>query len=297
MQQIVLTLLLLLLMAPPVGATQATDALGRAITVEDPPQRIVSLVPAVTEILFALGLEDRIAGVTSFCNYPPEARLKPKIGEYSSPSLEVMATIQPDLVFMSADASSPEFLKRLEALGVAVYVVYPRSVGETVELIRNMGRLLQQQVVAESLAMSLQQTAECARQLTASLPKARVLCTVMSQPLVVAGRNTLLDDLVDIAGGENVVPAGLNRYPTWSIESVLAANPDVILVSPHPGQADPSASFRRWPELKAVQSERLVTIDADWIQRPGPRLMLGLTALTKALHGDEISLEDGSCHE
>lgn len=297
MQQIVLTLLLLLLTALPVGATQATDALGRTITVEVIPQRIVSLVPAVTEILFALGLEDRIAGVTSFCNYPPEARTKPKIGEYSSPSLEVMATIQPDLVFMSADASSPEFLNRLEALGVAVYVVYPRSVSETVELIRNMGRLLQQQVVAEPLALELEQAVECARHLTTSLPRVRVLCTVMSQPLVVAGRNTLLDDLVNIAGGGNVVPAGLNRYPTWSIESVLAANPDVILTSPHPGQVDPSAFFRRWPELKAVQSERLVTINADWIQRPGPRLVLGLKALTKALHGLDLVLEDSSCHE
>lgn len=298
MQQIVLTLLLLLfLTALPAGATQATDALGRAITVKTIPQRIVSLVPAVTEILYALGLEDSIAGVTSYCNYPVAARSKPKIGEYASPSLEVMATIQPDLVFMSADASSPEFLNRLEALGVPVYVVYPRSVSETAELIRNMGQLLHKQDVAEPLALALERASECARQLTTSLPRVRVLCTVMSQPLVVAGRNTLLDDLVDIAGGENVVPEGLNRYPTWSIESVLAANPDVILVSPHPGQDDPSASFRRWPELKAVQAERLVTIDADWIQRPGPRLLLGLAALTKALHGPEMDLEDGRCHE
>ncbi len=137
----------------------------------------------------------------------------------------------------------------------------------------------------------------CARRLTASLPRVRVLCTVMSQPLVVAGRKTLLDDLINLAGGENVVPEGLNRYPTWGIESVLAADPDVILVSPHPGQVDPSAYYRGWPELKAVRTGRLVTIDADWIQRPGPRLMLGLAALSKALHGLEMNLEDDSCRE
>ena len=296
MQQIILTVLLLLLMAVPVGAAQVTDALGRTVQAEVVPQRIVSLVPAVTEILYALGLEDRIAGVTSFCNYPPEARSKPKIGEYASPSLEVMATIRPDLVFMSADASSPEFLRRLETLGIPVYVVYPRSVNETIELIRSMGRLLQRQPVAEPLALEMERTVACARRLTASLPRVRVLCTVMSQPLVVAGRKTLLDDLINLAGGENVVPEGLNRYPTWGIESVLAANPDVILVSPHPGQVDPSAYYRGWPELKAVQAERLVTIDADWIQRPGPRLMLGLASLTKALHDMEISPE-GTCRE
>lgn len=297
MQRTILILLLLLLPVLPVCAAQVTDALGRDVGGEAAPQRIVSLVPAVTEILYALGLEDRIAGVTSFCNYPEAARSKPQIGEYASPSLEVMATIQPDLVFMAADASSPELLRRLETLDIPVFIVYPRSVNETAGLIRDMGRLLEREKAAEVLAADLDNAVACSRSLTAALPKVRVLCTVMSQPLVVAGRNTLLDDLVRIAGGENVVTQGLNRYPTWGIESVLAADPDVILVSPHPGQVDPSAYYRRWPELKAVKSDRLVTIDADWIQRPGPRLQLGLSALVKALHGVDISRESGLCRE
>ena len=98
-----------------------------------------------------------------------------------------------------------------------------------------------------------------------------------------------------IAGGENVVPEGPNRYPTWGIESVLAADPEVILVSPHPGQVDPSAFYRQWPELNAVQDDRLVSIKADWIHRTGPRLVLGMKALAQALHGISVELKDGRC--
>jgi len=279
----------------PVYAQQVTDALGRSVGGETIPQRIVSLTPSVTEILYALGVEDRIIGVTSYCNYPEAARSKPKVGEYANPSLELLATMQPDLLFMAADNSSPELLARLESLNIPVYIAYPRSVGETAALIRNMGHLLDRQEVAEKLASQLDRSAECARMVSSDRPRVRVLCTVMTQPLVVAGRHTLLDNLVQLAGGENVVPEGANRYPTWGIESVLAANPDVILVSPHPGQSDPSAIYRQWPELKAVQNQRLVTIDADWIQRPGPRLVLGLAAMTKALHGIDIDTESETC--
>jgi iron complex transport system substrate-binding protein len=284
-----------ILMGPSVCAEQVVDALGRTVGGESTPQRIVSLVPAMTEILFALEVEDQIVGVTSYCNYPDPAKSKPKIGEYANPNLEILATLNPDLVFMAADASSPELLSRLEGLGISVYIVYPRSVSDTAGLIRSLGRLLDKQPKAEALAATLDETAECVRNLTSDRPRVSVLCTVMSKPLVVAGGNTLLDDMVGIAGGDNVVPEGINRYPTWGIESVLAADPDVILVSPHPGQVDPSAFYRQWPELKAVKNNRLVTIDADWIQRPGPRLVAGLKALAKALHGVSPELVDGRC--
>ena len=288
-------LVLVMLAAAPAMAQPVTDALGRSVGGETVPQRIVSLTPSVTEILYALGDEDRLIGVTSYCNYPEAAKSKPKVGEYASPSLEVLAAMQPDLLFMSADNSSPEMLARFESLNIPVYIAYPRSVSETAALIRNMGHLLERQELAEKLAAKLDRSVECARTLTSNRPRTKVLCTVMTQPLVVAGRHTLLDNLVEIAGGENVVPEGANRYPTWGIESVLAANPDVILISPHPGQTDPSAIYRQWPELKAVRDERLMTIEADWIQRPGPRLVRGLSAMTKALHGIEINPESDTC--
>ncbi|PLX86170.1 MAG: hypothetical protein C0614_03915 [Desulfuromonas sp.] len=297
MRLLLLTCWWLLLVIVPVYAEQVTDALGRQVGGDLVPQRVVSLAPAVTEILFALGLDDEIVGVTSFCNYPERARSKPKIGEYASPNLEILAAMQPELVVMAADASSPELLSRLEGLGIAVYIAYPRSVAETVTLIRSLGQLLGKAEAAAVLATGLEQTAACAQRQVALRPKVRVLCTVMSQPLVVAGRQTLIDDLIRIAGGDNVVPEGLSRYPTWGIESVLSADPDLILVSPHPGQTDPSAFYRNWPELKAVRTGRLASVEADWIQRPGPRLSLGLRALTRALHGIDVDPESSQCQD
>jgi iron complex transport system substrate-binding protein len=290
-----MTLLLVVHVATPVRAEQVTDALGRTAGGETVPQRIVSLVPAITEILYALGVEDRLVGVTSFCNYPEAARSKPRVGEYASPNLEVLTVMQPDMLFMSADNSSPEMLARFESLKIPVYIAYPKSIADTAGLIRSMGQLLERQAAAEALAAKLDRSVACAKQVTSQRAKVKVLCTVMSQPLVVAGRHTLLDDLVEVAGGVNVVPDGPNRYPTWGIESVLAADPDVILVSPHPGQSDPSAFYRNWTELNAVKNERLKTIEADWIQRPGPRLAHGLAAMVEALHGIEINVEGGTC--
>ena len=297
MRLLLLTCWWLLIVTLPVCAEQVRDALDRQVGGDSIPQRIVSLAPAVTEILFALGLSDEIIGVTSFCNYPEQARSKPKIGEYASPNLEILAAMQPELVVMAADSSSPELLSRLEGLGIEVYIAYPRSVADTAVLIRSLGQLLGKAEAASALAHKMEQTVACAQRLTARRPKVRVLCTVMSQPLVVAGRQTLLDDLIRIAGGENVVPEGPGRYPTWGIESVLSADPDLILVSPHPGQNDPSAFYRKWPQLKAVRNGRLASVEADWIQRPGPRLALGLRALTRALHSVDVDPESPQCQD
>ncbi|MDT8441588.1 MAG: cobalamin-binding protein [Desulfuromonadales bacterium] len=295
MFRILLLILLLASAALPAGAAVVTDALGRPVGSERPPQRIISLVPAVTEILFALELDEQLIAVTRFCTYPSAALAKPNIGDYASPSLEALAALRPDLVIMAADAAGPELLSRLEMLGIAVFVAYPRSLTGTAELIRTLGRLCDRQPRAAALAAELEQTARCARRLTKGHQKVRVLATVMTEPLVVAGPQTLLDDLIDIAGGVNVVGASLSRYPTWGLEAVLAADPDLILVSPHPGQEDAAALYRNWPELSAVRNNRLLSVDADWIQRPGPRLSLGLRALVRGLHSIELPQPVTSC--
>ncbi len=261
-----------------------TDATGRRVEAPDHPRRIVSLVPSVTELLFALGVEDRVAGVTRFCNYPPRAQAKPKVGGYADPSLEAVAALSPDLVFAAADATKPALVRRLEALGIPVFVVYPRTLEGTVEMIRQVGRVADAADAGERLAAELEGTIAEVRDRVAGLPRPTVLLCIMVRPLVVAGPGTLGHDLIETAGGRNVVPPGPSRYPTWGPESLLGADPDVIIVSPHPGDPAPARSFDEWPELKAVASGRVVQIPSDWIHRPGPRLSLGLRALARALH-------------
>jgi len=285
---------LLIILFGPGSSAAATliDALQRSVTVPDHPQRIVSLVPSVTEVLFALGVEDRIVGVTRFCTYPPAARNKPSIGDYADPGLEAIALQQPDLVIMSAATSSSGLLARLEALEVPVYITYPRSIAETISTIRNLGELVGEPERGAQLAGKLKLAIDKVAAATANLPKPKVLLCVEIRPLTVAGPGTLADDLIRIAGGVNVVPPGPGRYPTWGIEAVLSADPELILVSPHPGQPDPDTFFAGWPELRAVRNGKIVTINPDWVSRPGPRLALGLAAVAKALHGIDIDLEE-----
>lgn len=274
------------LIGGPAKGAQWTDAIGREVSAPDNPSRIVSLVPSVTETLFSFGLGDRIAGVTRFCNYPPEALTKPQVGGYADPSIEAIAALAPDLVFAAADMTSPALLGRLEAMGIPCYVVYPRSLERAIATVEEVGRVAGAPEAGERLAGEIRKAVEQVRAATAGMRPVTALVCVMVDPLVVAGPETLADDLLKVAGGRNVVPSGPSRYPTWGIEAVLAHDPEVIIVSVHPGLETPAERFLKWPELRAVRSGRVVVVEADWIHRPGPRLPLGLSAVARALHGD-----------
>jgi len=271
------------------GAARWTDALGRQVEVAERPQRIVSLVPSVTEILFAMGLGDRVVGVTRFCDYPAEAAAKPKVGGYADPSLETVIGMAPDLVFGSADATKPALVSRFETLAIPVYVVYPRSVTDTVKTLQAVGSVAGAPEAGRAAAADLEGAVARVQEAVAGLPRPRVLLCVMVKPLVVAGPGTLGDDLIRLAGGQNVVPPSSGRYPTWGSEAVLAADPDVIIVTTMVTGGDPAAYFRQWPELRAVAGGRVREILGDWVHRPGPRLALGLQAVAEAIHGQAFS--------
>lgn len=290
--KVVLLLLFLLPLPGPVFAATWVDAVGRKVEIIEEPQRIISLVPSVTEILFELGLEDRIVGVTSFCTYPEQARKKPRVGSYSDPSLEALTLQQPDLVIISADSANPALITRMERLGLPVYVVYPRGIEETIAMISAVGQVTGKAQAGERMAQQLKDAVKQIEAAVAGRPRPRVLFCVMVRPLTVAGPDTLVGNLIKAAGGENVVPAGANRYPTWGGESLLLADPDLIIVSPHPGTPNPSDLFSVWPELKAIRENRIISVHPDWVHRPGPRLNLGLAALAEAIHGIGLNSAD-----
>lgn len=259
--------------------------MGRTLEVPAEPRRLVSLVPSVTEVLFALGLGDRVVGVTEFCTFPPEARAKPRVGGYAAPGVEAVVGLEPDLVFAAADSTPMATVSRLAEVGIAVYVVYPRDLASSAQTLRAIGAIAGAPEAGEGLAVALEGAVRQVSAAVAGRARPRVLLCVMVRPLVVAGQGTLADDLIRVAGGQNVVPQGPLRFPTWGAEAILAADPEVIVVSPHPGQDDPTGAFRAWPELRAVAAGRVVALEADWIHRPGPRLTLGLEALARTLHG------------
>ena len=275
----------------PLSAATFTDAVGRQVVVTEPPRRIISLVPSVTEILFALGAQEQLVAVTDACTYPDAATELPNVGQYADPSLEQILLQRPDLVFASADMNRPDQVKRLESLNIPVFVVYPNRVQETLETIRAIGQVTGHIETAEMLIDDFSRRLQRVEQQLEKRPRVSALVCVMLQPLVVAGPNTIVGDILRYAGAVNPVPAGNNNYPTWNMEALLRIDPEVIIVSAHPGQPAPAMVFDQWPQLRAVREQRIIETVADWIHRPGPRMILGIEALAKALHPD-IDIEN-----
>jgi len=289
--QPVLLLFLLMCLSAQVFAVDFTDAMNRQVSLPRSPQRIVSLVPSVTEILFKLGLEQQIVAVTDYCTYPEAARKLPKVGGYADPSLESILIHKPDLIIAAADMSRPALIRRLELMQVPVYVIHPQTVAETLKTIHDIslitGKGQEGKQLVDSISKRIQQVQQ---QIANHTPLTTVEC-VMLQPLTVAGPDTFINDIINIAGGKNAVPKGPSRYPTWNAEALLSVDPEVIIVSTYPGQPEPKHFFDNWPQLRAVKNKHIVLIEADWIHRPGPRMILGIEALAKALHPD-ISIDE-----
>ena len=278
--------LLFILIACPLSAATFTDAVGRQVVLNEPPRRIISLVPSVTEILFALGAQEQLVAVTDACTYPEAATLLPQVGQYADPSMEQILLQHPDLVFASADMNRPDQVTRLESLNIPVFVVYPNTVQETLETILAIGQVTGHATASEELFDDFSRRLRHIEQQLDQRAKVSALVCVMLQPLVVAGPNTIVGDILRYAGAINPVPPGTNNYPTWNMEALLRIDPEVIIVSAHPGQPAPASVFDQWPQLQAMREQRIIVTVADWIHRPGPRMILGIEALAKALHPD-----------
>lgn len=263
-----------------------TDGLGRKISIKPNPQRIISLAPSVTEILFALGLGDRIAGVTSYCDFPEEARSKEKIGDTLHPNLERIIALKPDLVIISTASQLEELMRRLDQLGVPVYVTNPRTVGETVASIQNIGEATGAGSRGAEIAADLRQRIDAVEMRIKGLPKPRVLYLLQTDPLITAGRNTFINDLIKLAGGESISRDEAADYPQFSRETVIARAPEVIVAPTSHGQ-----DFVREEDLRrdfsatpAVRTNRIIKVNSDWVDRPGPRIVDGLEQLARGLH-------------
>lgn len=252
-------------------------------------RRIVSLAPALTEILFALELGDRVVGVTSFCDWPPEAREKPKVGGYSDPSVETILGIRPDLVVVSPGPGNRDAALALERAGIRVEVVPAETLAETLAAFGLVAKAAGVPSRGEELARRVRADLDRVAAGVAARPKVRTLFSVQTDPVIVAGSGTLPSELLEIAGGTNVVT--LPRYPRLGMETVLELAPETILQSrmdaPEPGREGSEAAFwRRWTSIPAVRNGRVVVLDNPLALRPGPRVAEAAAQLAALLHPD-----------
>ncbi len=263
-----------------------TDGLGRSVKIRANPKRIISLAPNITEILFALGLGDRIAAVTSYCDFPAEAKTKEKIGDTLHPNLERIIGLKPDLVLTTTASQLEDMTNKLDQLAIPVYVTNPRTVRETVATIRKLGEATGAGARAAEIADEMERRISAVESRVKGLPEPRVLYVLQTSPLITAGRNTFINDLIMIAGGRSISGDEAADYPQFSREAVIARAPEVIIApSSHGKEFVREEDLRRdFPTTPAVRSNRIITVNPDWFDRPGPRIVDGLEQLARGLH-------------
>ena len=275
----------------PVFPLTIADDLGRTVLIEKLPQRIISLAPSNTEIIYALGLEDKLVGTTDYCDYPEAAKAKTRVASYTTPDMEKLIRLQPDLVIAEA-IHEKTVLPALEKLGLTVIVMSATSIDVVLRDITLIGQINGKTKASAQLVTNLSQRIEAVTSKTEGLtPKERpkVLYVVWHNPIWTMGCNTFIDDLIYKAGGSNIFADDFEKSRVVSLEAVIAKNPQVIIVS---GMATTSDLIynsiireQRLQVVDAIINNRVHKIsDANLIERPGPRIVDGLDEVARLIH-------------
>jgi len=263
------------------------DDYGREITLISEPKRIISFAPSTTEILFALGLEEKIVGVSSYDNYPPEVSGKEQIGGVLDLNIEKIISLDPEIAF-GIDLSKDK-LDQIEKNGVMVYISNPITLDMALNNIRMIGMLTGRIEEAEVLIANMQKDIDAVSSQVANIPeekKPRVFYEVWNEPLMTAGVDTFIHDMITIASGVNIASIdNLTGWPEYSMERLIEINPDIIIapktLAPTP---DAITGDDRFKSIKAVIEKKVFIVDDDLVTRPGPRVVTGLMDLARAIH-------------
>jgi iron complex transport system substrate-binding protein len=247
--------------------------------------RIVSLVPSVTETLFALGVGEQVVGVSSYDDYPPEVRKLPRVGSFLTPNLEAIAALRPTIVIGRGISSNQREIRALRALGYEILMVEDDSLPQIEESIRLIGSLVDKSQPANAIIAGIEANVNDVRARVHPFPARRALMLVGHQPIVAVGPGTFLDDLFKIAGAENIADAAAQQWPQLSMEFIVAMRPEVII----DGQmgSDPESPIQFWeayPTIPAVRNRRVVGYPEDPTLHPGPRVGTTLEMIAKLIH-------------
>ena len=266
---------------------------------EKTPDRIISLAPNITEILFALDLGDRIVGVTNFCDYPEETMNKQKVGGMTNPSLEAVVSLLPDIVVMTTDGNQKEFEKKVRSLNIKTYVFKTRRISELPQGIRDLGRALGAQENADMLAREIERSMNAVKTSSQTLgPQAhprstlakggtvgkKILFIIWPEPLIVAGPGTAIDDIITLLQGANSASQAMIAYPKYSIEEIIRQEPDYILIGKGHENVKTIAEglLRKVKRVPAVQNGSVCYV-SDTLYRLGPRIVKGIEEMARCI--------------
>jgi len=278
--------LALLLSANAISARVVTDQTGRQVNVPDHPRRLVSIAPSITETLYALGLGDRLVGDTDYCDYPPQAKAIPHVGAMLSPNLERIVALKPDLVLGTDEANRRETADQLEHLGIPLYGVTAHTVDGTIQSLEDLGRVLDWDQPTQKLVASLCARVTVVDKQVQGQSRLKVLFVVWYRPLITAGSQTFISNVIQRAGGVSISDDLKTEWPHMGLEDVLNRAPDVILFPKADTFSPALDAFQKlpgWRDLAAVKNQRLYYV-SETIMRPSPRLIDALEEVARILN-------------
>ncbi|MGB6288856.1 MAG: cobalamin-binding protein [Desulfobulbales bacterium] len=298
---IILALVLIfLLQAVLLIAGSVTDQVGRTLVVPENPTRVIALAPSITEIIYDLGQEKRLVGVTQYSTYPSEAELLPRVGSYVRLDIEKIVALKPDLCLATKDGNPKHIVDKIFSLGIPIYVINPQNLQQIMDTITRLGSLLHAEQTAAALVSDMEKRIGQVQARIKNRPdRPRVFFQIDAEPLFSAGTNTFIHELIELAGGINTT-AGEVSYPRYSWEDIIVLQPEIVLISSMAGGLAPEYllnSWKKWNLLSAVKNDQVFVVDAELFDRPTPRLINGLEVIAAIIHPELFIKSDQKLEE
>lgn len=261
---------------------EVKDEAGKPVRLPLRPQRVVTLAPNLTEIVYAIGAGATLVGNTTFCDYPAEAKQVAKVGDTLQPNIERIIALKPEVIFVSTASQLETFTKQLDERGIAVFVTDPHDLEGVFRSIKTLGELLGREAQAGKLVSDLRARAAAVEEATKGRPPVTVFYQVSPSPLWTAGRKSWITDLIRRAGGKSVTAEVDGEWMRYSDEAAMASHPEAIIMATSSDEhLDVAAALQKSP---AVINKRVYGINGDYLSRPGPRLVEGLEQIARVLH-------------
>lgn len=260
---------------------EITDDLGRRVKIPAPIERAVSLAPNLTEIIFSVGAGDKLVGVTTFCNYPEEAKNINKIGDTMSPNIENIIALKPQIVFVSTASQIENFTKTLDELGIVYFVTNPNDLEGIYKSIHTIGEIFDKDETSHALIDNLKNRVAAVEAKTKETALIKTFVQIDKESLYTIGKESFITDLIARAGGISATADVETAYPKLSKETAFALNPEAIILSESPDNQAPNDAFKNSP---AARNGKVFKISADLLSRPGPRIVDALEQIARVLH-------------
>jgi iron complex transport system substrate-binding protein len=297
---ILVLVLIFLLQAVLLIAGSVTDQVGRTLVVPENPTRVIALAPSITEIIYDLGQEKRLVGVTQYSTYPSEAELLPRVGSYVRLDIEKIVALKPDLCLATKDGNPKHIVDKIVSLGIPVYVINPQNIQQIMDTITRLGSLLHAEQTAAALVSDMEKRIGQVQARVKNMPdRPRVFFQIDAEPLFSAGTDTFIHELIELAGGINTT-AGEVSYPRYSWEDIIVLQPEIVLISSMAGGLAPEYllnSWKKWNLLSAVKNDQIFVVDAELFDRPTPRLVNGLEVIAAIIHPELFIKSDQKLEE